>query len=229
MDIALDGSANIYLAGISGGFNDQQFAQKTDPSGNVIWMQTFSGGVADYAYGVALDGSGNVYVGGSSAIAVRDGNAINFHYNYHIMKYDTSGNMLWDRSYDSGAQFDILSDLTVDGNGNVYALGNPEDSTYNAFLTLKYGPSGDLLWVRSYTANSHKPMALAVDQPGNVYATGGTWQETATADWDFLTLKYDTTGNLLWKKITDGGYYLSVYDGDLAYAIAVDHEKEMCL
>jgi len=87
---------------------------------------------------------------------------------------------------------------------------------------MKFDDDGTLLWTRSYQSTSHIASALAVDGQENVYAAGGSWGEGGTGDWDFLTLKYDPSGTLIWRKDTDARYYLSAYDGDFARGVAVD-------
>ncbi len=70
--VAVDGSGNVYVAGLttgtlpgqtSAGLTDA-FVRKYDASGNELWTRQFGGSSYDYANDVAVDGSGNVYVGG---------------------------------------------------------------------------------------------------------------------------------------------------------------------
>ena len=60
----------------------------------------------------------------------------------------------------------------------------------------------DTAWVRRYngTGNaSDYARAMAVDNAGNVYVTGNTANnENWPYDYDYLTVKYNTSGDLLW-------------------------------
>jgi len=47
------------------------------------------------------------------------------------------------------------------------------------------------------------PTAIAVDQSGNTYVTGHSVIKP-DQDSDFLTLKYDAAGSLLWKRTYNG-------------------------
>jgi len=78
-------------------------------------------------------------------------------------------------------------------------------------------------WVARYNRYSNsflpdKGNAIACDATGNVYVTGTTYN-TGSCN-DYLTLKYDSSGALLWKSeyVTS----LSIRGDDIAKAIAVD-------
>ncbi len=83
----------------------------------------------------------------------------------------------------------------------------------------------DTAWVRRYngTANaSDYARAMAVDNAGNVYVTGNTANnENWPYDHDYLTVKYNTSGDLLWVS-TYAGPGAAQNNDDYALAIAVD-------
>ncbi len=224
MGVAVDPGGDIYLGGISEVYPmSRMYLQKLDASGNPLWSRVHSNGVADSARAVDCDGFGNVYLGGDSATAIPDGSGgYAYHYDSVVRKYDPSGNLQWSRSYDSGSRFDFLSDLDVTASGDAHALVDTNDSVFSAFLTLQYSAEGALQWTRTYDKPKLFANGLAVDRHGGVYATGASWGEIGGDDWDFVTLKYDRSGNLLWKKVTDPGYYISSNDGDFPQGVAVD-------
>ncbi len=71
----------------------------------------------------------------------------------------------------------------------------------------KIDANGNLIWSRTFngTANYKDALrGLAVDANGNIYLTGFSYTNGATGNsrsYDYLTLKYDTNGNLLWSKL----------------------------
>ncbi len=70
--IAVDGSGNIYVTGMSCLYVHTDYATiKYDPNGGEQWVCRYNslgtGGGNDYAYAIAVDVSGNIYVTGGSA------------------------------------------------------------------------------------------------------------------------------------------------------------------
>ncbi len=128
----------------------------------------------------------------------------------------------WSSVYNGTANdTDIVSSMTVDNQGNVYVTGYSKgSSTGKDIATIKYNSSGQQIWaVRFNDDNSNKDdaaNAIAVDASGNVYVTGYT---TGLASFkDFITVKYSSSGNLLWSSLYNG----LGNDDDLASAITVD-------
>jgi len=173
------------------------------------WNKTFDGGSFDYAKGITSDSAGNVYVAGSSS----DGSD----YGFALIKYDSSGNVLWVGNYDS-INNDYVSGVAIDNSGNVYVTGySPNASDYD-FVTIKYDTSGNLLWTRIYDAGKDEyARGITVDSSGNVYVTGDTFNGMVhDMDYDYLTLKYAPDGTLVWAQTFNAG------SSDHASGVATD-------
>ena len=69
--------------------------------GNIIWAKSAGGTGNDFSNGITTDASGNIYMTGSfgsSSITFGSNILINAGVNYSdifIVKYDSSGNVLW--------------------------------------------------------------------------------------------------------------------------------------
>lgn len=122
--IAVDGSGNAYVTGISWGSDTgEDYATiKYDPDGNQLWVARYDGpSLFDEACAIAVDGSGNVYVTGYS---------YGGYTGCVTIKYDADGNELWVAHY-SGQAYGIA----VDGSSNVYVTGRNFGDDY---VTIKY-------------------------------------------------------------------------------------------
>jgi len=226
--LALDKSGNVYVAGESvGESTGTDYATlKYDGSGNLLWVRYYNGPYdeQDSPTALAVDVQGNVYVTGYSNAGTR--RAGDTYMDYATLKYDTDGNLLWERRYNGNVNsFDVPLALAVDGSGNVYVTGEVhQKNVYDDYATLKYDASGELLWARKYNGpgnGSDVGQALTLDPAGNVYVTGYSSSgiaESGGTGFDYLTIKYNADGKRLWAKRYNG--YSD--GGDGASAIAVD-------
>ncbi|MCP4131907.1 MAG: hypothetical protein GY754_13090 [bacterium] len=132
-----------------------------------------------------------------------------------------SGETIWSKTYAGSAGFrDGALAMTSDSQNNVYVTGYEKlekDDIYTSLkgaVTIKYNAAGEQQWVAQFSRefssgiNSvDKGTAISVDAEGNVYVMGISLGESLTNDSredDFLIIKYDSSGNMLWNKIYDG-------------------------
>ncbi|NIM99228.1 MAG: hypothetical protein GTO24_14450 [candidate division Zixibacteria bacterium] len=217
-DIAIDGSGNVCVTGISmGSGTDPDFATiKYDSSGNELWVERYNGpgNGWDCALAITVDGSSNVYVTGYS---LGDETGCD----YTTIKYYPTGGIAWVRTYNGpGNDHDYGRVIVVDGSGNVYVTGDSWDSEAAFdYATIRYYPDGSTAWVARYNGSGDGcdyANAVAVDDRGNAYVTGQS--RGNQTDFDYVTVKYDSLGSELWVKRENGP---GDWD-DCANAIAVD-------
>ncbi len=218
--IAVDGSGNIYVTGHSHGLGTEaDYATiKYYPDGDTAWIRRYNGtgNSDDQALAIAVDGYGNVYVTGYStgAETYRD---------YATIKYYSNGDTAWVRKYNGTADSnDVARDIAVDGSGNVYVTGYTGSSeTREDYTTIKYSPSGDTAWVRTYDGSGHVndcAYSVAVDPLGGVCVTGYSYGDGA--GYDYATIKYYQDGDTAWVRR---------YNGRTARALAVDDSGNVCV
>ena len=126
----------------------------------------------------------------------------------------------WVAEYNgTGNDFDAARAIGTDASDNVYVAGFSRNASGNYdCVTIKYDTDGVEQWVRVYnglSGGTDSGLALAVDDPGNVYVTGKSWNVNGN---DYVTIMYDTGGTQQW---------IATYDGtgsgdDQAIAIALD-------
>jgi subtilisin family serine protease len=185
-----------------------------DDSVSELWSDISTDKGGGSAQDIVVDNSGNRYVTGYISTMTSSTEDI------ITIKYDAAGTLVWSRTFDSGID-DWGEAIAVDSSGNVYvAGGSPYFSKKSDFILLKYAPDGTLLWNRSYDSGfSDYPLDMALDSTGNIYLTGLQKNTPMYPDYDMedmLTVKYDSSGNLLWVRRYDGS------DIDRGNAIAVD-------
>lgn len=219
--VAIDVSGNVYVTGSTwSGSSDNFTTLKYDSSGNILWVKQYNGplGGDEQAVDLAVDSAGYVYVSGSSEGPTLD---------LATIKYAPNGDTVWVRRYNGPFKAeDVVSDLAIDKNGNVYLTGYREDSlsaedTKFNFLTLKYSPTGTLLWQKIFARSGSLidfGNALAVDDSGHVYVTGSS--SVLASGEDFTTIKYNSNGDTLWVRHYNGPGNST----DEAQAIQVDQK-----
>ena len=170
------------------------------PHGSVTeaWVNRIDGPAhgSDHAHDIATDPTGNVYVTGW--IETSAGNE-----DCHTVKYSPAGDVLWEDTYaGSPTGTDYGYALTVDQDGNAYVggFGNGDNpATFDIFI-LKYDSNGNRVWTQRWTSPvtnySAYAYSIAVDKQGNVFTTG--FMSDGFTDGEFITLKYDSAGNLQW-------------------------------
>ena len=110
----------------------------------------------------------------------------------------------WAKTYNSaGMQDDNFVDMKIDGHGNTYITGYTIVSSSNYdIVTMKYSSSGNLEWVKTYDGMLHdfdSPVGIEIDKAGYIYVSGTT-KDSIESKREYLLLKYNTEGNLIWKK-----------------------------
>lgn len=216
--IAVDGNGSVYIAGnIGTGWYSWDFGTiKYDANGNLQWVRTYNGleNSVDIATSMAIDPNGNIYVTGYS---VGSGTG----YDYATVKYSPDGEEQWVARYNGlGNETDIATSIVLDANSNVYVTGYSAGiGTGYDYVSIKYDSTGVEQWVSRYNgAGNSTDIAnqLAVDANGNVYVTGGSY-DNGTA-MDYVTIKYDPIGIEQWVERYNG----TGNGDDISNSIAVD-------
>lgn len=197
--VATDAAGNIYALGPSNNTNSVDYVTyKFAPNGVQLWAKTYNGpsNFRDEPNSLAVTPSGTVAVTGRSSSGS---------YDVATILYDTNGNELWVRRFDSASDGDAGHDVAFGPGGEVYVGGYTVLSALTDMLLLKYDAAGNLIWTKTHNGVDDKSDSIArirVDSQGNVVATG--YIQAASYYSDFGTLKYAPNGDLLWLRLYDG-------------------------
>lgn len=219
--LSLDDSGNVYITGYSKSLDteDDYLTIKYSTDGVEQWVRKYNGpgNERDRAVDIAIDNFGNIYVTGSST-------GLGTERDYATIKYSYYGVEQWIKTY-NGPQnsYDFAVAIAADDFGSVLVTGRSIglNNRFN-FATIKYSTDGIELWVQRFSTlgnYSDIPYNIATDNWGNVIITGaGASLDTTSFAPDYLTIKYDSTGVLLW----DSRYNGPGNDFDDARVVAVD-------
>ncbi|MCX7785843.1 MAG: SBBP repeat-containing protein [candidate division WOR-3 bacterium] len=218
--IVVDNSGSVYVTGTSLGVGSYEdfITLKYNTNGTQQWVSQCNGQTHSYdeATRLVIDNANNLYITGAS-----EGSGTYF--DYATIKYNSNGERLWVSRYNgSGNANDYPYAMTVDGWGNVYVTGESYGlGTDYDIVTVKYNAQGIQQWSQRYNGSANRYDAgsdICVDMLGNVYVTGVC--ENLSTDFDYVTIKYNSNGEVQWIKTYNGPSNII----DYANAITVDNE-----
>ena len=222
--IAVDPLHNVYVTGriTNSSSGTDCVTIKYNSEGVQQWVSFYNGASNSNDHGnmLAVDASGNVYVTGSST-------EIGTHISYLTIKYNTSGVQQWVAHYNGYNYDDVAYAIAIDNSGYVYVTGASTVPSHGLnIVTIKYNNSGVQQWAASFDGpvnDVDAGYAIAVSNSGNVYVTGESVGSTAGYYYDYITIKYNSSGVQLWAARYDGpGNY-----NDVASSIAIDGSENV--
>jgi hypothetical protein len=223
--IAVDGNGNAFVTGVTyNADTNQDYATiKYSGAGLPLWTNHYNGpgnGI-DVSSAIAVDRSGNVFVTGYSWNGTDRTTG-----DYATIAYSNLGVPLWTNRYDGpGSASDQATAIAVDSSGNVFVTGSTVTDNMSGmtllddYATVAYSSAGVPLWTNRYDgpgSGADWASAIAVDNNGNVFVTGGS--DDGNGFSDYATIKYSNAGLPLWTNRYDG----PTQSSDSANAIAVD-------
>lgn len=194
----------------------------------MAWSRNYTNGnIDDYLCGIAIDSERNIIVAGSSENAFNSTSSSDF----FTIKYNENGTLLWAQNYTIGdGGSDEAFSVTADSQRNIIVAGYAgsafNSSSNDDFFTVKYDENGTFLWTRNYTNGEYGGDAatgVAVDSQRNIIVAGYSISAfNSSSGSDFLMIKYDENGTLLW--ITN---YTNGNNEETATGVAVDSQRNI--
>jgi len=196
-DIAFDASGNVLIAAEAYSYNPSGTGSssatilKFSPDGDLLWSRVLGAdavGGPTYNGGCSLDvdSSGNIYESGINW----DYRVSPNHNSIFVVKFDSSGNFLWNRNWAGSGEdeTDGAKTVRVDVSGNVYLAGRTVSQQCASgcdfdVLLLKLDTSGNLVWSRTWKPDTgyDTAISLAFDANGNLVLTGAKDESGPTA------------------------------------------------
>lgn len=215
-------TGNVYVAGSS----EQLFAGNTNRDYVIIqysnagiqnWVQRFdrvSGG-RDEVLDLTVDPAGNCIVTGRSSNGSDD--------DYVTRKYSAAGSLVWSQIFDRGNGDDRATAITADIDANIIVTGRSENSDGDDdYYTIKYNSGGTVRWQKVYagpSSGNDRALCIASDFNKGIYISGQSDTDpSAITDYDIVSLKYDSSGNLQFTRFDVG----AAQQDDIPSRITVD-------
>ena len=189
--ICMDKTGNIIIAGTNWENYNHTVLRllKYSPSGSLLMSTSFSAPYNSpiWIYSVETDFDNNILVAGSSNGAM-------------TWKFKTNGTLIWER-YWVGTYVHQINKLKYDSKNNIYVCGFTGTSAGYDYITIKYDSAGNQKWSQTFNGiRSGEDFAedLITDTLGNTYVTGYACNQPTNWDRSVITIKYDSTGNVVW-------------------------------
>lgn len=181
---------------------------KVDLDGNMIWEQTYGGGSGEIPKEV-IETSDNAYliIGETRSIGAGETDA-------WLIKTDTNGNMIWDKSF-GGTQHDYPESVIETSDQHYLIVGhlNSYGAGSGDIWLIKTDVNGDTLWTRTYGGVSWDRGFSVIETSDQDYLIVGQSYSFGSGIGDAWLIKTNVNGDTLWTK-TYGG-------PDVEYAYSV--------
>lgn len=191
-----DSNDNLIVVGntvVSAG-NTDVLITKYDPTGNMLWQQTFNGtsNTQDYGVSALCDSNDNIYL--TSAMTNTGTNL-----DITLMKLNANGTLQWSSTWNgTNNLIDIPSALTIDNLGQLVVVGVTINAITQAdYAILKFDTTGQLVWHSTYDFANLSDIAtgVTIDNNNNVIVTGGS--ASASNSWDYTNIKYNGSNGII--------------------------------
>ncbi|HSL95804.1 MAG TPA: hypothetical protein VLA35_07815, partial [Thermoleophilia bacterium] len=191
----------VYVTGLRSGDSSIDLSLTKYVDGALRWERLYDGPAQRTDQGCAIAARGTaIYTAGVRQSLRGDLDLV-------LVRWDSAGDRLWTRAYDSGARLDEWAHgVAVDGDGNVTVVGSSGTPTSDDdWVIISYKADGTQRYVRRYDSPAHladSPAKMLVDSAGNVYVAGTS--ESATNGMDAFLVKYSKAGDRLWTRRYNG-------------------------
>ena len=191
--IAVDGSDNAYIAGVTGSFDfpttfgafqtvfgggrSDAFITKLNSVGTGLIYSTYLGGTSgDSGKGIVIDSSGNAYIAGATQSSNFPTTSGAFQrvlvgvQNAFITKLNSAGSALLYSTYLGGSDIDLGNGVAIDSSNNIYVTGSTNSpdfpTTAGAFQTTFTG--SDSAFIAKFQIPVPVPPTVIVQPPLNL-------------------------------------------------------------
>ena len=215
--IGMDSFGNIYLSGYtvnkSVPSDSDIILLKYNNTGDYQWNRTWGGSFRDEGKKLCIDKTtGDIYISGyTRSFGIANS------YDLVILKYNSSGDYEWNRTF-GGIEQEYGMSIVLDSNRSIIVAGkgyNYATGVYDILL-LKYNNLGEFQWNTTWSRSDNDiALDLVIDLEDSIFLTG--YKELiGFGNSDAVILKFDNQGNFLYEHLWGGN------DDDAGRGIAIN-------
>ncbi len=208
--IALGRSKSADIDGLPNkGFEDA-IILKYDKDGNLLWQKSWGGSDTDILYDLILLDDGSFIAQGITYSTDIDGLTIKGGTDGVVVRFDKDGNVVWQKSW-GGSDNDYFRELSLMDDGSFLVIGESKSTDisgltnkgYNDGILLKYDKDGNLLWQKNYGGNKNDTFKFILDSGDGYLVVCETYSSDIAGlplkgNADYIVVKYDENGNVIW-------------------------------
>ena len=186
-----DGFVLVGLTYLFGGDSDV-WVVKIDGDGDEAWSKTYGGAIEDAGRAVASTG-GSDYVVAGYTNSMGNGD-----YDFLLLKLDSSGNMLWNKTY-GGVESDKAYAM-VEAAGGYVVVGDTRSkgAGESDAWVIKVDADGNLVWDKTVGGEGFDMPTCVTVSGYEGFLVGGFTFSFGNGERDFWLFKVDDSGNVLW-------------------------------
>lgn len=215
-----DDSDNIYIAGghnTSITYKSEARLIKLDSNGDSIYQisHQLTPYCSEYFLNFVFDHSGNIYL-------LETGKDSSNLYFFQILKYDSSGNYVWNKFIADSAE--SRGQILVDEYDNIYYSYRTFGTTSQDWdvVVSMMDTAGNDIWTTAYN-NPNNTFDIVTDMKLDHDKNIVLACVSRIVDWDLNVVKFDSTGQFLWSSIFNP-LDLTIY---LQYRLAIDENNNI--
>lgn len=200
------------------------WAIKLNALGNIQWSKYYGGSFTDTPHDAIETNDGYIIVGASDSDDV-DINNNKGTYDFWVVKIDTTGNIVWEKSF-GGSEIDEAWSITESNDGNFIIVGDTRSNDQDVndlagaadLWIIKISPIGELIWEKTIGGSSFDVGRSISKTQDNGFIVSGSSRSmdgdlsSNNGQNDAWVLKLDANATIEWQKNVGGSQIDFAYD-----------------
>jgi len=180
---------------------------KLDKNAGVKLSKTYDISQNEVAHAVAMASNGDIIVAGES------GNY--YAKDFLVFRLNENGNLKWQKTFDKNNE-DIAYAVSVAPSGDIVVAGQTTNGEDNDVLVICLDSNGNIVWQKQFGESGEDGIySITVLSNGDIVLVGYTYSFGASKG-DAWVLVLDSSGNVKWNYLYDGGSYDVAHFVDVA-------------